>query len=536
MDFTFLTTVLTHNTILSGTLLFVLGAWFYFGRRTNKTREALSALLLYSALWLMAYSLQFNSEDLVSRTYWIRSLYVIAAFLPFFFYVLVDTIARGKPPIQKFQVLIATPGLAMFLVIYWSHLMLNRIHWKFSVGPAMIVFQGYYALMTAAAIAVMVTNHRKLKEKIGRSYYYLLMGVTTALGSLFSILYMLNMSPYQQQSWFGGLAAVTVLSGMLTAVYAIDSGDFMGRMKPVGLELFLLVVLLTLVINVVVSPGFISFSLRLAIMLCLILYGVAAVRSFSREVITLRDRERLHVDLEETNQRLVVSDRTKTRLLSFASHQLQAVVAGIKGYLDMLYKGDFGQLSEQQRTVAGVALVASERLGDTVETFLDVALVERGELLMHKKSVNAPAFVSHVVQEFAPMAEKKSISLSYDMSSQLGPIVCDEQRLYHAAANLIHNAINYTDKGGIMVTADQSEGRFWFRVQDTGIGLDDTSRRHVEDLFNRGLEAVRFESSSGSGLGLHVAKVIIDAHDGELFFRSEGVGKGSTFGFWIPLG
>jgi signal transduction histidine kinase len=73
------------------------------------------------------------------------------------------------------------------------------------------------------------------------------------------------------------------------------------------------------------------------------------------------------------------------------------------------------------------------------------------------------------------------------------------------------------------------------RVIDSGIGLDDTSRRHVEDLFHRGLEAVRFESSCGSGLGLYVAKVIIDAHDGELFFSSGGVGNGSVFGFWVPL-
>jgi signal transduction histidine kinase len=536
MDIT-LETVLSHNTILAGTILFVLGAWFFYGRRQSRAREPLAALLFYSGFWLMAYSLQLHSNAPVYALQWVRGLYIIASFLPFFFYVLLHTVAKGQMPSQRVQVVLALPSFVLMWVIVNSSLIIERFGWSLSMGPAMVVFQSHYVIMMTACVALVITDFRELYDRLRARVFHLVIALVAALGGLFVVLQIINMQTTIEGNWLGGLTAATVLSGMLVAVYALDRRDFTLQMKIVGLEIFFLIIVLALVMEVAIAPEFITFSVRLAVMLVVLLYGVLAVRSFSREVTVLKERERLHHDLERTNQRLLVSDRTKSRLLSFASHQLRAVIGGIKGYLDMLVSGDFGKLEDRQKTVAGVCLVAADRLGDTVETFLDVALVERGELRLRPEEVDPTEFIKRAIREFAPMAEKKKISLSYELPEiPMRPVKVDPRRLYHAIANLINNAINYTDHGGITVQAGQVGDQFIVSVHDTGIGLDQTAQRHVADLFHRGLEAVRFESTGGSGLGLHIAKVIVDAHGGQLFFESRGKGKGSKFGFKVPIG
>ncbi len=532
------TLIITNNTVLAGTLLFVIGAWFFFGRRDKPARESLSAFLLYFALWLMAFSLNSQSDGELQRLVWIRLLYIGASFLPVFLIIMVKTLVAGKAPSQRFQFLLTVPSVAFIVFTFAFPLLVTEARAGLGLGPAVWVLKAHFVTMLAAAIAEGITGFRSLRKQIGHGVYFLLVGSIAALAAVYVVLEGMTLGSSIHDTWLGGVAAVTMLSGGLLVVYGTDHDDFLARMRLVGLEIFMLVLLLAMVLNVVITTEYMAFSFRLALMLCLLFYGAFAVRSFSREVGEIMEKQRLHKDLIITNDELLKADRTKTRLLSFASHQLRAILSGIRNYLDMLNNGDFGALSEKQKTITGITLTATDRLGDTVETFLDVALEEGGtfKVRLVKENVDIRAFVQRAVREFTPMATKKNISLTWDVDNNTPDLYCDPRKLYHALANLVNNSISYTNRGGIMVTARRSDDNMInIEVTDTGIGLDAIAKKHVDDLLVRGLEAVKFETSSGSGLGLHVAKVIVDAHNGNMYFLSRGKGKGSTFGFNIPI-
>jgi signal transduction histidine kinase len=526
--------VLSHNTLFAGVLLFVLGNWLFFGRREDRRKEPLAGLLVYTAFWLFAFTLRLHTEDVAQQIYWQRAVYYTASFLPLFHYLLVLTLVRNSQPSQRFQVALASLNFALLPVVFIFPLVIVADGGGMHFGPALPVLWAHYAVMVAASLATIVSRWSDLRKKMGRAAYPFVVGSLTVLGAVFSILYGGAAGQVGDQMWLGGLAAMSALAGLILVSYAVDQFEFTVRMRPVGLELFFLVVLIALVLDIVVAAQFVGFSIRLAAALALILYGTLAVRTLSREVEQLREGERLHAKLLEQKALLEADSRFQTRLLSFATHQLRAILSGIRSYLDMLYHGDFGELAPRQKEITGVTLVATERLGDTVETFLDVAKIEGGRLQVEKAPLEFGGLVAKVIHEFAPLAVKKGLSLIRDVTDDLPPWPGDSGKLYHAAANLVHNAINYTDRGGVTVSVTADADRLTVRVTDTGIGLDETSRAHVSDLLGQGLSAVRFEESGGSGLGLYITKAIVDAHGGEMIVESSGPGKGSTFGFSLP--
>lgn len=534
----FVTLVLTHNTLLSGALLFVLGMWLFYGREgASARREPLAGLLVYAAFWLLSYTLYLNTPEPSQQLYWMRSMYFTASFLPLFIFLLTFSTAHGRPPSQRFQFAVVTLNLALLPLIFVVPSVVGLTasgHLVF--GPAMDVVWLHFAVMTAAATALLVQYGKNLRAVLGSGFWLYVVGAAAVLVAVFGLLHGGDRTWALEQHWVGSVAALTALSGLILVVYALDGSEFVTNMRAVGLELFLLVLTIVLILDVVVAPVFVGFSLRLAAVMTLLLYGTLAVRTLNREVQRLRESERMRRELEVLYGRLQASDRLKTRLLRFATHQLRAILSGIRSYLDMLYTGDFGELQPRQKEIAGVTLVATDRLGDTVETFLDVAKVDDGgRLRVDKTETDLSALISRVVKEFAPLASKKGLSLTRDVPDDLGSIICDGGRLYHAIANLIHNAVNYTDHGGVTVVVTRDTSTVQVSVRDTGIGLDEQAREHVQELLREGLEAVRFEESGGSGLGLYITKAIIDAHGGEMTVASDGPRHGSTFGFRIPV-
>lgn len=309
---------------------------------------------------------------------------------------------------------------------------------------------------------------------------------------------------------------------------------FTSLMRPVILELLMLVAMMGFVIDLSVTQAVFTVNLRAAAIVAVVLYGAMAVRALSREVTQLRESERLRADLVVANAALHESDLVKTRLLSFASHQLRAILAGIRGYTDMLYRGDFGPLTDRQHEIVGVTLVTTDHLGNTIDTFLDVSKIEGGRLLVDRRPVAVDKLVEKAVHEFVPLADRKGLFLVRDVPDGLMANL-DDGKLYHAIANLIHNAINYTDKGGVEIAAREDDDWLTLIIKDSGMGMDEAARAHVHELLERGLNAVRFEESGGSGLGLYIAKAIVQAHGGEMIADSPGRALGSTFGFRIPM-
>jgi len=218
------------------------------------------------------------------------------------------------------------------------------------------------------------------------------------------------------------------------------------------------------------------------------------------------------------------------QVLSGITHDLRGPLSAIMGYLDLLRR----QLKEgppKAMEYVGLAREAGVRLTQMVSDILDVVRFEQGKIDLDLQSISVEEMFRRIQNIFSVTANQKSVTLKVDMA-QLGLTVSGDPKLLERVVdNLVGNAIKFTPSGGsISVTAQRGNGRVVFEVSDTGRGIPKEAQSRIFDKFQQVRPGDR---SAGYGLGLAVAKFIVEAHKGEIRVESE-VGKGSAFTFWIP--
>ena len=238
-------------------------------------------------------------------------------------------------------------------------------------------------------------------------------------------------------------------------------------------------------------------------------------------------------ELKDANKHLRELDKAKTLFLSVASHQLRTPLTGIKGFLSMVLDGDYGKPSKHISPVLEEVYSNTNRLIRLVNTFLNVSRIETGRLTMIVENYDVMLLARRVVGELQFNAHDHGISLALESDKEKIFAHIDVDKLEDVLINLTDNAIKYTEKGGVTVRVIDKVKTVRFEVEDTGQGL---KREEIETLFNkfvRGQRALKVQTD-GSGLGLYIAKRVIDMHNGKIGVDSPGVGKGSTFWFEVP--
>ncbi|MBU1118543.1 GAF domain-containing sensor histidine kinase [Patescibacteria group bacterium] len=249
------------------------------------------------------------------------------------------------------------------------------------------------------------------------------------------------------------------------------------------------------------------------------------------ENLQLYEKLKKRIDeLNEANERLKTLDEVKTNFVSIASHQLRTPISGVKGYLSMLMEGDFGKMTDKQKEVIQLNLANIERLVKLIDLFLDVSKIEAGKLVLEEQQCDLVALIDDVVHEFEnQLAIRKHLSLEFKKPKKKSSVLCDEERMHHVIANIVDNAIKYTPEGTITISLDVEEDKEIVTVKDTGIGIakDETSR--LFEKFVRAEGGYR-HNANGSGLGLYIVKKFVEGHGGKVWVKSDGRGKGATFG------
>jgi signal transduction histidine kinase len=275
----------------------------------------------------------------------------------------------------------------------------------------------------------------------------------------------------------------------------------------------------------------------------------AVIFSFALAVITTvswlsnREIERFNLTLQErvheatkrlsvANRNLRVLDKAKDEFIGMASHQLGTPLTAITGYLSMTLD-DPRKLGTHQREYINFALEASERLAAMTRDLLDVSRLNSGRFVIQRQPVDLSRLTAQEVQQLRPAAERKGIKLLYDPPATAMTLNVDESKTRQVIMNLIDNAIYYTAKGTVSVQLQTTADHVEFTVTDTGIGVPVAERAKLFAKFYRGSNAQETRPD-GTGLGLFLAKRVIEGQDGEIIFASE-IGKGSTFGFKLPL-
>src|SRR3989344_702332 len=281
-------------------------------------------------------------------------------------------------------------------------------------------------------------------------------------------------------------------------------------------------------------------TIRLIVLTALIIFlllGYQFIRTIRRETKQQHYIEKLVIDLEKANKRLKELDTLKTEFVSIASHQLRSPLAAVKGYASMLLEGSFGKLSVGAQEAIGRIFTSSSFMAHSVDDFLNVSRIELGRMKYDRSKFDICKVIDLVVEEQKPFARDKNLELLFENKTEKKEctVYADIGKIKQVLTNLVDNAIKYTLKGRVQIMLNHiNHGeKILLTVEDTGMGM---SPQTIERLFRKFSRADRANEVNviGTGLGLYVAKSLIEAQNGKIWATSGGEGKGSVFHIEIP--
>ncbi|MDB5179603.1 MAG: Sensor protein resE [Candidatus Saccharibacteria bacterium] len=239
-------------------------------------------------------------------------------------------------------------------------------------------------------------------------------------------------------------------------------------------------------------------------------------------------------ELRASNAQLQKLDEAKDEFISMASHQLRTPLTSIKGYISMLMDGDVGEVSKEQKHLLEEAFISSERMVRLIGDFLNVSRLQTGKFVIDKHPVDLGKIVGNEVENLKTNAETRGLKFTFKKPKNIPELNLDESKIQQVIMNFCDNAIYYSkDNSKIKVELAVVDNHVQFTVKDAGIGVPAAERDQLFTKFFRATNA-RKQRPDGTGVGLFLAKKVIDAHDGKIVFESQE-GKGSTFGFRLPI-
>ena len=224
--------------------------------------------------------------------------------------------------------------------------------------------------------------------------------------------------------------------------------------------------------------------------------------------------------------------KRNAEFVSAVSHEMKTPLAGIKAYVEMLVDGD-AEDEETQEEFLNVINSQADRLRRLIDNLLNLARIESGVVKVHKSNCSLNELLEEAFNVVRPSAEPKQIELSADLSPMYLSVLVDRDQMLQAAINLLSNAIKYTPEGGKVVLHSRlADKHAEFDVEDTGVGLSPEDCEKVFEKFYRVQKDKQM--APGTGLGLPLAKYIVeDVHGGKLNVKST-LGVGSTFTVSLP--
>jgi signal transduction histidine kinase len=249
---------------------------------------------------------------------------------------------------------------------------------------------------------------------------------------------------------------------------------------------------------------------------------------------TLGELESERSELQRTNEKLKTLDRSKTRFINTAAHELGTPLTPIILQLALLRQGAHGPLTPAQADSLKMLDRNMNRLAYLVSEMLDVARLQSRRMRLQTGPTDLALLATQCVESFARQAQTQGIMLSYEGPSA-AKLVADENRLNQVLFNLVSNALKFTPPGGqVRVSLQEDRDGYALHVHDTGAGLERQEIARLFQPFSQVHETIHGGARGGTGLGLFISKGIVELHGGQIGCTSAGHGHGSVFKLWVP--
>ncbi|MFA6094925.1 MAG: HAMP domain-containing sensor histidine kinase [Candidatus Paceibacterota bacterium] len=237
---------------------------------------------------------------------------------------------------------------------------------------------------------------------------------------------------------------------------------------------------------------------------------------------------------KQTNFRNVTS--VQSEVVDVALHQLKTPMVALKWSIKMLLDKSLGPLTVEQESILLQDYTSCNRAISTIESILKADRIEKQNLILHILNNNLVTIANNKITELRRTAEMKKVTLTFsaDNDPALEKIPCDAERISDVFQNLVSNAITYTPENGtVMVSLRRFGNDIRTAISDTGIGISKDHQKNIFVKFYRAPNGARMDPN-GTGLGLFIAKTIVEKHGGKCWFES-AENKGTTFYFTLPI-
>jgi signal transduction histidine kinase len=260
---------------------------------------------------------------------------------------------------------------------------------------------------------------------------------------------------------------------------------------------------------------------------------VELLKTFATQSALAIQNARLFRELADKSRLLEAASRHKSEFLANMSHELRTPLNAILGFSEVLAERMFGEVNEKQAEYLQDILASGRHLLSLINDILDLSKVEAGRLELELGRFHLPTALDNALTLVRERASRHGIALDHAVDGRLGDIVADERKVKQILLNLLSNAVKFTPQAGrVGVTATVAEGVITIAVSDTGIGIAPEDQAAIFEEFRQvGRDDAR--KQEGTGLGLTLAKKLVELHGGQIWVRSQ-VGQGSTFTFTLP--
>ncbi len=491
-------------------------------------------------VWWIAGMILYRSVE-TDFIYWTKFLYiastcVASTFLYFSYYF-----PKAPGPVSAWitTAIFSVNALIILLIINGEYIIKNIVLENGRI--AAIIFGPYYWFFSLYIIGFMGTGLGRLLLKMRvsndalerRQISYLLFGYMIAAN--LAIITNLIM-PWAGYFLFFSIGQIFTLFMVVPVTYAILSYNLF-NIKVIAAEVLVTSIIIALSIELFFSQSLTEAALRSGLLLLVMVFGYFLIESVYQEIRSKEKIENLANALEAANIELKRLDRAKSEFISIASHQLRTPLTIIKGYLSMIREESFGKVSAGLSSTVNKMYLSNERLIKLVNDLLDLSRMESGRMKYEFAEMDLEEVIDSTVDEFQLPAKDKGIKLVWKNNQKEYPKIWgDAWKLRQVVFNLIDNALKYTSSGHIEIKLEKEDDGLTLTVRDEGIGMTSETLGAIFQKFVRGREGeVAKVNAVGVGLGLFIAKRIVDDHNGKIWVKSEGEGKGSMFFVKLPL-